>query len=120
MEEQEEELKEEPEEEGGRLRIHSSGMQYYVIKLWAADSEETMELRLFESFSPGRLEWDDDQETSDEYKIRRNYIRKNEKEYKKGTLVWNAGWGTFNKRNALRVQAAIDGGKDLKKIGKLK
>jgi hypothetical protein len=118
MEETKEETKGEGEET--RLRVHPSGIQYYAIKLWAAESEETMELRLFESFSPGRLKWDDDQETHDEYKVRRNYIRKNEKEYKKGTLVWNAGWGTFNEANALRIQAAINEGKDLKKIGKLK
>lgn len=106
-------------EEETRLKVHSSGLQYYEIRLESPETGEKMFIRLFESFSPARLKWDDDEETHDEYKIRRNYIQRGEKEQKKGNLVWNAAWGTFNQTNALRVQAAINEGRDLNTIGKL-
>lgn len=87
---------------------HESGLTYYPVKLnkivKEGEQRQEIELRLFEDLSPKRLEF----ETYDEYKLRKAYIKKADKKYKKGTLVWNAKWGTFNKINALKVQEAIN------------
>ena len=106
-------MQEKKKEEEERLKKHSSGLQYYSIKLNAVESDGQLEIRLFESFSPGRLKWENDEETFDEYRIRRNYAKKADKELKKGQLVWNAKWGTFNQTNALKIQAALNENKDL-------
>ena len=89
-----------------KVHIHEeSGLQYYNIKLTAQDnSDHKIKLRLFETTQPQRLEF----ESQEEYKLRRNYIKRSDKKHKKGHLVWNAKWGTFNEANALRVQAAIN------------
>ena len=107
------------EEEPSRLKVHPSGLQYYDIKL-VGDQGTEIDLRLFESFSAARLKWEDDEETHDEYKVRRKYIKQSEKG-KKGQVVWQSeAWGAIDEVNALRVHGAINEGKDLNTIGKLK
>ena len=94
------------EEENKEVNIHSSGLHYYNIKLTNDDAEE-YNLRLFESISSGRLKFQQDQETHDEYAVRKKYIKKIEKKRKGGTLVWNSSWGPKTIENALKVQAQI-------------
>jgi hypothetical protein len=104
-----------------RIKTHEeSGLKYYAINMTAVDDpENTMELRLFESTKPQRLKWENDEETFDEYKIRRKYMRQIEKEQRKGRTLWfSNSWGKFDEANALRVQAAINEGLDLSKLGK--
>ena len=113
-------FKENPVPAEDRIETHQeSGLKFYKIKLTGVGSEGGFILRLFESRSPGRLKWEHDEETHDEYRVRRSYMAKANK--KKGTLIWNSdAWGSINQVNALRVQAAINEGKNLSTIGKLK
>tara|TARA_R100001463_G_scaffold45883_1_gene94361 strand:- start:1851 stop:2171 length:321 start_codon:yes stop_codon:yes gene_type:complete len=97
-------------EETDRIKEHPSGLKYYSINLTATDdSGQTMELRLFESLKNERLKWKDDEETFDEYKIRRRYRKQWEKQKKANTLVWNSSiWGTVTPEKALQVHKLIE------------
>jgi hypothetical protein len=64
------------------------------------DEKTSSTVRLFDSLKPNRLKWEDDEETFDEYRIRRDYIKKHRSTLK-NRLVWDPSWGTFNKENAL-------------------
>lgn len=97
-------------EEEQRIKEHPSGLNYYSIKLTSTeDKKDTMELRLFESMKNERLKWTDDEETFDEYKIRRKYRKQWEKQKKANKLVWNSSsWGTMTPTKALEVQKLIE------------
>jgi hypothetical protein len=92
-----------------RIKEHPSGLKYYSIDLTATDdSGETMELRLFESLKNERLKWEDDEETFDEYRIRRKYKQQWEKQKKTNRLVWNSRmWGAITPTKALEVQKLL-------------
>jgi hypothetical protein len=97
-------------EEEQRIKEHPSGLNYYSINLTSTEDEkDTMELRLFESMKNERLKWSDDEETFDEYKIRRKYRKQWEKEKRSNKLVWNSrNWGTMTPTKALEVQKLIE------------
>tara|TARA_R110002126_G_scaffold282545_1_gene431050 strand:+ start:210 stop:524 length:315 start_codon:yes stop_codon:yes gene_type:complete len=95
------------ETENKEVHLHPSGIQYYEIKLTNAEGEG-LNIRLFESTSNGRLKFGgEDDESYDEYTIRRGYMKKLEKQQKGGTLVWNNKWGSMNMENALKVQEEL-------------
>lgn len=102
------------------VEVHEeSGLQFYKIKL-LGEGENAIYLRLFESFSPGRLKWKNDEETRDEYLVRRKYMNEAEKQRSKGTLVWNSSlWGSVTTENLLRVQSELNSGKHPEEIIKL-
>lgn len=97
-------------EEETRIKEHPSGLKYYEIKLDATDgSDKTMVIRLFESLKNERLKWSDDEETFDEYKIRRKYRKQWEKEKKANKLAWDSrNWGTMTPNKALQVQKLME------------
>jgi hypothetical protein len=92
-----------------KIKEHPSGVKYYSIDMSAVDDQSNkMELRLFESMSSARLKWEDDEETFDEYKIRRKYMKQSDKLRKANKLVWNSkNWGTMTPAKALEVQKII-------------
>lgn len=95
-------------EEKKQIEVHpESGLNYYKIKL-VGEEDAIIYLRLFESESPGRLKWNTDEENHDEYSIRKAYMKKLDKQRKKGQLVWNSSWGPLNQANAIRVQEEIN------------
>lgn len=84
-----------------------SGMKYYPIKLTAQDgSGETVTIRLLENLTARRLKEED--ETFQEYTIRRAYIKKADKQIKEGEMVWDPSWGSVNQANALRVSTELN------------
>jgi hypothetical protein len=96
-----------------------SGLDYYKIKL-VGEGEDALYLRLFESTKPHRLKWENDEETHDEYLVRRKYMKQLEKNRKKGVKVWDsAKWGIINQMNALRVQSELQAGKNPNEIIKI-
>jgi hypothetical protein len=97
-------------EEEKKVNIHEeSGLRYYEVKLNATQEEgKSISLRLFESIKPGRLKWENDEETHDEYKVRMFYMQKKTPDQ----LIWKSSWGPLTDANALRVQAAISEGKE--------
>ena len=97
-------------EETDRIKEHPSGLKYYSINLTSTEDEkDTMELRLFESLKNERLKWKNDEETFDEYKIRRKYRKQWEKQKGANKLVWNSRvWGTVTPEKALQVQKLIE------------
>ena len=90
--------------------FHESGMQYYPIKMVSQEDEaDVITLRLFETMSNERLEF----ETPEEFRIRRAYTNKAQKDINRGQMVWNPQWGPMNMENAQRVKEYLDKGEQV-------
>lgn len=77
------EVKQEEIKEQSLVKVHESGIKYFAIPL-KAESGETMELRLFDTFSLSRLEF----ETRDEFIVRRKMLNNQNKALLKGKFCW--------------------------------
>jgi len=90
----------EAKEEPIKFQTHEeSGTKYYIIPLRNEKTQEKLELRIFQSFNPGRLSF----ETREEYVVRRR-LNQDEEKRREAAVVWNsAKWGTMNPENALKV-----------------
>lgn len=86
------------------FQTHSSGTKYYIIPLTNQETKEKVELRIFQSYNPGRLEF----ETRDEYVVRRKFQQHADKQKKKGLLFWDSRLGPMTPKNALNFLETID------------
>ena len=91
------EKKESPELE---FQTHESGTKYYIIPLQAGSTGEKKILRIFQSNSPGRLEF----ENFDEYYVRRRFSKEEDKKRKRGTVFWHSSqWGSMTPQKAIEL-----------------
>jgi hypothetical protein len=93
-----------------KIKVHPSGEKYYSIAMSAVDdADNKMELRLFESMSNARLKFKEgEDETFDEYKIRRKYMKQSIALRKANKIIWNSSqWGTMTPEKAIEVQKII-------------
>jgi hypothetical protein len=86
-------------------KVHESGIEYYEIALKSQDKDvDDIMLRLFESHSNARLEF----ETRDEYKIRRQYMNEYDKQKKRGYVGWpSMRYGSLTREKAMEVMEII-------------
>jgi len=110
------ETKEEVKEKSN-VFTHESGLRYLSIPL-TSEKGDTMEIKLFESIKPERLEF----ENYTEYKIRRRFNNTQTKKHLKGYIFWKSknyndlirgikyssnSWGSLTKEKAAQMINAM-------------
>lgn len=87
-------------------KVHESGTKYYEIGLKSKEEDvDDIMLRLFESHSNARLEF----ETREEYQIRRQYMKEYDKQKKKGYIGWpSMRYGSLTREKAMEVLEQIN------------
>jgi hypothetical protein len=87
-------------------KVHESGTEYYEIGLKSKEEDvDDIMLRLFESHSNARLEF----ETREEYQIRRQYMKEYDKQKKKGYIGWpSMRYGSLTRERAMEVMEEIN------------
>ena len=112
---EETEVKQEEAKEETKVLVHESGLRYLSIPL-TSEKGDTMEIKLFESIKPERLEF----ENHTEYKIRRRFNNNQTKKHLKGYIFWksknnhdlmkgitNTSWGSLTKQKAAQMISAM-------------
>jgi hypothetical protein len=87
-------------------KVHESGTEYYEIGLKSKDKGvDDIKLRLFESHSNARLEF----ETREEYQVRRQYMKEYDKQKKRGYVGWpSMRYGSLTREKAMEVLEQIN------------
>ena len=85
--------------EEAKLQIHESGLRFFNIPLYSSDGD-VLNIRLFESIKPERLEF----ENNNEYKIRRRFNNNQLKKHLSGYTFWNSKkLGNLTKEKAFKM-----------------